>query len=81
MANMYNVHIYATVRVKMSDISGLEVTERIRASEADHDIPIIALTSYAMNGDKEKTLNAGCNGYIEKPINPETFMIEVMKYL
>ena len=65
----------------VSDINGLEATKRIRASEANHDILIIALTSYAMSGDKEKTLNAGCDGYIEKPINPETFMVEVMKYL
>ena len=67
--------------IQLPDISGLEAIKRIRASEANHDIPIIALTSYAMSGDKEKTLNAGCNGYIEKPVNPETFMIEVMKYL
>ena len=67
--------------IQLPDISGIETTKRIRASEADHDIPIIALTSYTMTGDKEKALNAGCNGYIEKPINPETFMTEVMKYL
>ncbi|GAI29790.1 unnamed protein product, partial [marine sediment metagenome] len=44
-------------------------------------IPIIALTSYAMPGDREKALAAGCNGYITKPIDVETFMVEIEKYL
>jgi len=50
-------------------------------SEVDVEIPIIALTSYAMTGDREKALKAGCTGYIEKPINTDTFMSEVEKYL
>ena len=67
--------------IQLPGIDGLEATKRIRASEADGDIPIIALTSYAMMGDREKALAAGCTGYIEKPINPETFMAEIEKYL
>ena len=67
--------------IQLPQIDGLETTRRIRASEADHRIPIVALTSYAMTGDREKALAAGCTGYIEKPINPETFMGEVEKYL
>jgi CheY-like chemotaxis protein len=67
--------------IQLPDINGLEATKRIRASEADSDIPIIALTSFAMAGDREKALAAGCTGYIEKPINPETFMAEIEKYL
>ncbi len=67
--------------IQLPDIDGLDATRRIRASEADAEIPIIALTSYAMVGDKEKALAAGCTGYIEKPINPETFMAEIEKYL
>ncbi len=66
--------------IQLPDIDGLEATKRIRASEADSDIPIIALTSYAMAGDRERALGAGCTGYIEKPINPETFMTEIEKY-
>ena len=50
-------------------------------SDADGEIPIVALTSYAMAGDREKAMAAGCTGYIEKPINSETFMVEVEKYL
>ena len=67
--------------IQLPGIDGLEATKRIRASEADGDIPIIALTSFAMAGDREKALAAGCTGYIEKPINPETFMAEIEKYL
>ena len=67
--------------IQLPDIDGLETTKRIRASEADGEIPIIALTSFAMAGDKERALAAGCTGYIEKPINPETFITEIEKYL
>ena len=67
--------------IQLPDIDGLEAMKRIRASEADSDIPIIALTSYAMPGDREKALAAGCNGYITKPIDVETFMAEIEKYL
>jgi len=45
------------------------------------DPPIVALTSFAMVGDREKALDAGCTGYIEKPINPETFLMEIGRYL
>jgi CheY-like chemotaxis protein len=67
--------------IQLPDIDGLEATKRIRNSEADGEIPIVALTSYAMTGDREKALEAGCTGYIEKPINPETFIGEIEKYL
>ena len=43
--------------------------------------PIVAVTSYAMVGDRERVLAAGCMGYIEKPINPETFVTEIEQYL
>jgi len=64
--------------IQLPDMDGLK---RIRASETDGNIPIIALTSYAMPGDREKALAAGCNGYITKPIDVETFMVEIEKYL
>ncbi len=67
--------------LQLPDIDGLEATKRIRASEANSDIPIIALTSFAMAGDREKALAAGCTGYIEKPIDPDTFIAEIAKYL
>lgn len=67
--------------IQLPGIDGLEATKRIRKTEADGEIPIIALTSYAMAGDRKKALKAGCTGYIEKPINPETFMGEIKKFL
>ena len=67
--------------IQLPGIDGHETTKRIRASEAEGAVPIVALTSYAMAGDRDKSLSAGCTGYIEKPINPETFMAEIEKYL
>ena len=67
--------------IQLPDIDGLEATKRIRESKVDGEIPIVALTSYAMTGDREKALNAGCTDYLEKPIDPETFISEIEKHL
>jgi len=49
--------------------------------QADDKLPIVALTSYALTGDREKAYNAGCTGYIEKPINPEAIIAKIEKYM
>ena len=67
--------------IKMPKMDGYESTRRIKKLEGYQSIPIIALTSYAMAEDKKKALEAGCDGYISKPINPETFRDEIRKYL
>ena len=67
--------------IQLPGLDGYEATKKIRAAEETKDIPIIAITSYAMVGDKEKTLAAGCTAYIEKPIEPESFIEELKKYL
>lgn len=67
--------------IKMPRMDGYEATRRIRKLEGYQSVPIIALTSYAMAEDKKKALEAGCDGYISKPIDPETFMDELRKYL
>jgi two-component system cell cycle response regulator DivK len=67
--------------IQLPGINGLETTRRIRAAKEGGHVPIIALTSYALVGDREQVLSAGCDGYIEKPINPETIMGEIEKYL
>jgi CheY-like chemotaxis protein len=67
--------------IQLPDIDGLEATKRIKKFEGNEDLPIIAVTSYAMVGDREKILSAGCAGYIEKPIKPDTFILEIEKYL
>ncbi len=56
--------------IQLPDMEGTEVLKEIRRLEKDKETPIIAVTSYAMSGDREKLLGAGCNGYIEKPIDP-----------
>lgn len=67
--------------IQLPVMDGYEATRKIRSIDRIKDIPIIAITSYAMVGDKEKTLAAGCTAYIEKPIDPEKFMEELMRYL
>jgi two-component system, cell cycle response regulator DivK len=67
--------------IQLPGIDGYEATRRIRATPSGAGIPIIALTSYAMTGDRERALAAGCTGYVEKPINPDTIIEEIQKYL
>jgi two-component system, cell cycle response regulator DivK len=67
--------------IQLPGIDGMETTRRIRTSSTGINSPIIAITSFAMTGDRERLLAAGCNGYIEKPINPETIMEEIAAYL
>jgi CheY-like chemotaxis protein len=72
---------YIILDIQLPDIDGLEVLKRIRASEDGENIPVIAMTSYAMSGDKERLIQAGCNGYIEKPIDPERVIMQINKIL
>jgi CheY-like chemotaxis protein len=67
--------------IQLPTMDGLTVARRLRAMESLRSVPIIAVTSYAMVGDREKALAAGCNGYIEKPINPDTFVAEITRFL
>jgi len=67
--------------IQLPQMDGYAVAQALRQNPALKDVPIVAVTSYAMVGDRERALAAGCNGYIEKPINPDTFMSEIEKYL
>ena len=67
--------------ISMPDMDGLAATAKIRAMPDIAKIPIVALTANVMQGDRERTLDAGCDGYIGKPINVDTFADEVAKYL
>ena len=62
-------------------MDGYEVARELRNCLSLANVPIIAVTSYAMVGDREKALDAGCTDYIEKPIDPETFAADVLKHL
>jgi len=67
--------------IQLPDINGLEVARRIRVSKVDGTIPIIAMTSFAMLGDREELMAAGCNGYIEKPIEVGAVMQQIEEVL
>jgi CheY-like chemotaxis protein len=55
--------------LQLPGIDGLELTRRLKADPATHDIKIVAVTAYAMKGDQEKALAAGCDDYVTKPID------------
>ena len=67
--------------IQLPEIDGYAVAEELKSSPELADVPIIAVTSYAMVGDRERILAAGATGYIEKPIDPETFVDEIRKYM
>jgi two-component system, cell cycle response regulator DivK len=67
--------------IQLPGMDGHEVARILKKDPNMKAIPVIAVTSYAMVGDREKCLEAGAEGYIEKPINPESFAVEVEKFL
>jgi len=67
--------------IQLPEISGLDVTRRLKADEAIRAIPIIAVTAFAMKDDEEKILAAGCEAYISKPISIVPFMNTVRRFL
>ncbi|MEL6405589.1 MAG: response regulator [Chloroflexota bacterium] len=67
--------------IAMPDMNGLEATNRIRAMPNIADMTIVALTANAMQGDREMILEAGCDGYISKPIDIDTFIDDLLQFL
>ena len=67
--------------IQLPEMDGYAVAAELKKHRELAMVPIIAVTSYAMVGDREQILAAGATGYIEKPINPETFVAEIMDYL
>ena len=63
--------------IQLPDLDGHEVARRLVLLPGWGHTPIIAVTSFAMEGDRQKALTAGCSGYIEKPINPDTFVAQI----
>jgi CheY-like chemotaxis protein len=66
--------------IQLPGMDGLSATKVIKEDPDLKDIPIVALTSYAMQGDEEKALAAGCTGYITKPIDTRNFLETVSQY-
>ncbi len=67
--------------INMPDVDGYTLTAKLKTVPGIKQIPIIAITANAMRGDREKSLRAGCDGYIEKPINIDTFLDEIHYFL
>jgi two-component system cell cycle response regulator DivK len=67
--------------IQLPLMDGYTVARKLRSNPVLAEVPIIAVTSYAMVGDRERILSAGCTNYIEKPINTETFITEIEQYL
>jgi two-component system cell cycle response regulator DivK len=67
--------------IQLPTMDGYTVARSLRNNPGLKKTPIVALTSYAMAGDREKALVSGCTGYIEKPINPDTFLNQIGIYL
>ena len=67
--------------IQLPDIDGLQLTREFKADPGLRSIPIVAVTSYAMKGDRQRAVAAGCDGYITKPIDTKQFPIEIQKYL
>lgn len=63
--------------IQLPGMDGYEVARHIRSNQELNRIPMVAVTSHALLGDRENILAAGCNDYIEKPINPDTFMDQI----
>lgn len=73
---------FVILDIQLPDILGNEVLNRIRALDSSiSNVPVIAMTSYAMSGDREKLLAAGCDGYIEKPIDPMRVISQIKEIL
>jgi two-component system cell cycle response regulator DivK len=67
--------------IQLPEVSGLEVTQKIKNNEELVDIPIIAVTAFAMKGDEERIRQGGCEDYIAKPISVAAFLDKVKRYL
>jgi CheY-like chemotaxis protein len=67
--------------IQLPDMNGLDVLRAIRSSESGHRVPVIAMTSFAMSGDRERFLAAGCDEYIEKPIDPQRVISQIRRVI
>ncbi len=67
--------------INMPDMDGYSLTYEIKSLPGLESVPVIALTANVMKGDRERTLQAGCDGYIEKPIDIDRFLDQVAAFL
>ena len=67
--------------IQLPGLDGYEATRRIKANAALRQIPIFAVTSYALSGDDVKAREAGCDAYVTKPFSPRALLAKVREYL
>ena len=67
--------------INMPDIDGYTLTAQIKSNPALQKVPVVAITANVMRGDREKVFQAGCNGYIEKPIDVDKFLDQLALFL
>lgn len=67
--------------IQLPDFDGYEATRRIKANPTLREIPIIAVTSYALSGDDVKAFEAGCDAYVTKPFSPRALLAKIREYL
>jgi two-component system cell cycle response regulator DivK len=67
--------------IQLPEVSGLDITRKIKSDQSMRHIPIIAVTAFAMKDDEERILRAGCEAYLSKPIAIESFMNAVRRFL
>jgi len=67
--------------IQLPEISGLEITKMLKADDDLRDIPVVAVTAFAMKGDEQKIRSGGCDGYIAKPISVASFLQTVSRFL
>ena len=67
--------------IQLPDFDGYEATRRIKANPVLHQIPIIAVTSYALSGDDVKAFKAGCDDYVTKPFSPRALLSKINEFL
>jgi two-component system, cell cycle response regulator DivK len=67
--------------INLPEVDGYTITARIKATPGLEAVKVIALTANVMKGDREKTLAAGCDGYIQKPIDVDAFPLQIAGYL
>ena len=67
--------------IQLPEISGLEITDRLKKDATLKDIPVVAVTAFAMRGDEQKILGAGCDAYLSKPISVTTFLETIRRFI
>ena len=67
--------------IQLPDITGMEAARLLKADEDTQGIPIVAVTAFAMSGDREKILKSGCDDYVAKPFNVSEFLKLVARYI